>query len=150
LSDVARDAVREALLRDPARSTDVEVSAPDEVLVSGVEALLAAAVRNVVDNALKFTRPGQAVRVTVDEASGASVAVDDAGAGIPASERERVFDPFYRGAEARGGHAGLGLGLPILRQVVRAHQGDVTIEDSPLGGTRAILRLPAWKERCTT
>jgi signal transduction histidine kinase len=147
LSDVARDVLREAVARSPARSPDVEVAAPDEVLVAGSPALLASAVRNVIDNALKFTREGQAIRVSVDGGTESRLTVDDGGAGIPASERDRVFDPFYRGPEARAGLAGLGLGLPILRQVVRAHRGEVAIEDSPLGGARVVLRFPAWQTR---
>jgi len=120
------------------------VTAPDEVLVSGQPVLLASAMRNIIDNALKFTEPGQPVRITVEATGDASIVVDDGGPGVAAGERERVFDPFYRGAEARAGRSGLGLGLPILRQVARAHGGEVTAEGSPLGGARFVLRLPLW------
>jgi signal transduction histidine kinase len=169
LADLAREITREAGLREPARAADLALEAPDEVLVTGQAALLASAVRNIVDNALKFTLPGQPVRVTVagpgacpsegsrvnpDAGSGvgsgsaagpgnASVRVDDAGPGVPPAERERVFDPFYRGAEARAERRGLGLGLPIIRQVARAHSGEVTITESPLGGARVTLDLPS-------
>jgi signal transduction histidine kinase len=147
LADLAREITREARLREPPRTPDLVLEAPDEILVTGQPALLASAVRNIVDNALKFTSPGQQVRVTVagpGERSGeASVRVDDAGPGVPPAERERVFDPFYRGADARAERRGLGLGLPILRQVARAHGGEVTIAESPLGGAQVVLRLPA-------
>jgi signal transduction histidine kinase len=145
LADVVREITQEALMRNAARSEDLEVSAPDEVLVSGQPALLASAVRNIVDNAIKFTRAGQAIRITVEGADQVSIIVNDGGPGIPPEERERVFDPFYRGAEARAARSGLGLGLPILRQVARAHGGEVTIGDSALGGACVILRLPAWE-----
>lgn len=94
-------------------------------------------------NALQFTEAGQAVRVAVASGpSAALVIVDDEGAGVPPEDRERVFDAFYRSPEARARHQGFGLGLPILRQVARAHGGDVTLEPSTLGGARFTLRLP--------
>jgi signal transduction histidine kinase len=147
LADVVREVAAEAMQRSPSRSADVTLAAPDEVLVSGHPALLASAVRNILDNALKFTRAGVPIRLEVAGGSDAGVIVDDGGPGIPAAERERVFDPFYRGAEARAERSGLGLGLPILRQVARAHGGEVAIEDSPLGGARVGLRLPLWSAR---
>ncbi|WP_158277268.1 ATP-binding protein [Serinibacter arcticus] len=70
--------------------------------------------------------------------------VDDDGAGIPEAERERVFERFVRLDEARerdGG--GSGLGLAIARELAREQGGDVTLAESPSGGLRAVLRLPA-------
>jgi two-component system OmpR family sensor kinase len=75
----------------------------------------------------------------------ASVFVEDAGPGIDASERERLFDPFFRGTEARANNSGFGLGLPILRRVARVHGGDVAVERSSLGGARFELQLPRWR-----
>ena len=72
-----------------------------------------------------------------------SVHVDDDGPGIPASEREEVFKPFYRLDEARTmDEGGSGLGLPIARDIARAHGGDLTLSDSPLGGLRASVKIP--------
>lgn len=65
------------------------------------------------------------------------VTVDDDGPGIPPEQRESVFRPFESGAQG-----GTGLGLTIARDIVRAHGGDITLEDSPLGGLRARVRLP--------
>ena len=143
LCDLARETITDVRERSPARKGDVTYVLPDEVLVAGDGVLLASALRNLLDNALKFTRPGQAVAVSLVESEGrVELTVDDSGAGIPLAERERVFDPFYRGAEARAGGTGFGLGLPILRRVARAHGGDVHVLDSPLGGARLVLRLP--------
>ncbi len=143
LADLAREALAEACARHPGRESDARLAAPDEVLVEGNTALLAAAARNLLDNAFKFSRTGDRVAVEVSAAAGsATLAVDDAGPGIPDSERERVFDPFFRGAGARSGAAGFGLGLPILRRVARAHGGDVTSLPSALGGARFVLTLP--------
>jgi two-component system OmpR family sensor kinase len=75
------------------------------------------------------------------------VVVEDGGRGIAAEDRDRIFDPFFRGAEARASHDGFGLGLPILRRVARAHGGDVAVSASALGGARFELRLPGWMPR---
>ncbi len=150
LADVVRDVVGESRhelgesgheLSD--RAGDVTVTAPDEVLVRGHAALLAAAARNLIDNAIKFTQPGERVRIDVSaDATAGRIIVEDAGPGIPEAERERVFDSFYRGTEARTGPTGFGLGLPILRRVARVHGGDVTVGESTLGGARMELWVP--------
>lgn len=143
LSDLVRDLAAESRGRYPGRDSDLAFQAPDEVLVLGTPSLLTSAVRNLIDNALKFTHQGQPVRITVNAAPATStVTVEDGGPGVPDHERERVFDPFFRGAEARAGGVGFGLGLPILRRVARAHGGDVTVGSSSLGGARFVLALP--------
>lgn len=146
LSDLMRDAAAELLARNPERVADLVIDAEDEVLVHGHTALLGSALRNLLGNALKFTRPGEAIRASVRTQSGwGALTVEDAGRGIPIADRERVFDPFYRDAEARAHHEGFGLGLAILRRVVRAHGGEVEVAESALGGARFELRLPAWR-----
>ena len=133
--------------RYPGRGADIALTAPDEVLVHGHPALLASALRNLLDNALKFTRVGQPVRILVSEnGANACVVTEDGGTGIGAADRERVFDPFFRGSEARAGGSGYGLGLPILRRVARAHGGDVVAGRSELGGARFELTLPILKQ----
>jgi signal transduction histidine kinase len=145
LCDLARETLAEIRIGYPEREHDLDLSTPDEVLVEGETALLASSIRNLVDNALKFSQPGRSVRVEIREAgSWASLTVDDQGPGIPEDQRERVFDPFYRGAEARAGAEGFGLGLPIVRHVAKAHGGDVEVLGSPLGGARVVLRLPRF------
>lgn len=146
LADIAREVVAEVGAARPLRVPDLTLDAPDEVLVAGNPALLNSAVRNLVDNAVKFTRPSQVVRLAVNaDPSGACVMVEDAGQGIVESERDLVFDPFYRGGEARAEEGGVGLGLPIMRRVVEAHGGSVTVGCSALGGARFELKLPLWR-----
>jgi len=146
LSDVVDAARRDVVGHHPGREADLTVTAAQDIVVSGSPALLVAGIRNLLENAFKFTHGGVAVSVDVgaDETS-AYVRVDDAGSGVPEADRERVFDPFFRGAEARAALSGFGLGLPILRRVARAHGGDVTLEPSPAGGARFTLRLPRWR-----
>ena len=71
------------------------------------------------------------------------VAIDDDGPGIPVESREEVFKPFVRLDDARQDAGGSGLGLVIARDIARAHGGDVALHDSPLGGLRATVRIPA-------
>jgi signal transduction histidine kinase len=143
LCDIAREVLAETLLRYPGRAADVELHAPDEILVAGRGTLLAGALRNLVDNALKFTRAGDRVEARVAEVAGDAVfTVDDQGPGVRDDERERIFTPFFRGAEAGAGVTGFGLGLPILRRVARAHGGEAEVLRSPLGGACFVVRLP--------
>jgi len=77
------------------------------------------------------------------EARAFLVSIDDDGPGIPADQREEVFKPFVRLDDARQDAGGSGLGLSIARDIARAHGGDVSLHDSPLGGVRATVRIPA-------
>jgi two-component system osmolarity sensor histidine kinase EnvZ len=93
------------------------------------------AITNLVDNARRH-----ASRLAVSAASNGRavyVNVDDDGPGIPPERRESVFRPFE--SDAAGG---TGLGLTIARDIVRAHGGDIVLEESPLGGLRARVRVP--------
>lgn len=111
--------------------------------VDGDARLLARAVRNLVDNALRHAR-GQVALGTVVRDGRAMLWVDDDGAGIAPAERERVFERFVRLDESRArDEGGSGLGLAIVREVARAHGGDAWADASPLGGARMVLELPA-------
>ncbi len=97
---------------------------------------------NLVSNA---ARHGDTVAIkATHDARWLTITVDDDGPGLPAQMREEVFKPFVRLDEARNqDEGGSGLGLPIARDIARAHGGDVTLGDSPLGGARATVRVPA-------
>lgn len=99
-------------------------------------------VRNLGDNA---ARHAATVAFGLAAQNGhVTLTIDDDGPGIPATDRDRVFERFVRLDEGRGrADGGSGLGLAIAREVARAHGGDVTLADSPLGGLRAEVRLPA-------
>ena len=110
----------------------------DPVLLTGVAARLDRAVANLIDNAIKYSPPGEPVEI---ELHGGRLTVRDHGHGISAEDLPHVFDRFYRGAEARG-RPGSGLGLAIVRQVVTQHGGTVTAERPPGGGTLMRVILP--------
>jgi two-component system sensor histidine kinase MprB len=108
-----------------------------ESVVQGVPASLERAIGNVLDNAAKWSPPGGAVDVSVDDGT---VSVRDHGPGIDEADMPYVFDRFYRSASART-LPGSGLGLAIVRQVVEAHGGVVVAERAEGGGTRITLQL---------
>ncbi|HEV2945209.1 MAG TPA: HAMP domain-containing sensor histidine kinase [Solirubrobacteraceae bacterium] len=107
-------------------------------ILPGVPARLERAVANLLDNAVKYSPPGELVEI---ELHGGELTVRDHGPGISAEDLAYVFDRFYRGAEARG-RPGSGLGLAIVRQVAVQHGGSVAAERAPGGGTLMRVRLP--------
>ncbi|GLQ37245.1 two-component sensor histidine kinase [Rhizobium albus] len=99
-------------------------------------------VHNLTSNAFRYA---DNVRLTaVHGPRWLTITVDDDGPGIPPKAREDVFKPFFRLDEARNlNESGTGLGLAIARDIARSHGGDVILDDSPIGGLRAIIRVPA-------
>ncbi|WP_244477902.1 MULTISPECIES: ATP-binding protein [unclassified Methylobacterium] len=96
---------------------------------------------NLAANAARY---GETVAIRGrTEARSFVVSIDDDGPGIPPESREEVFKPFVRLDDARQDAGGSGLGLAIARDIARAHGGDVALHDSPLGGLRATVRIPA-------
>lgn len=104
------------------------------------EALVAEAINNLLDNALKYCPPRARVTVSVRLTPEPTVIVEDTGRGIPPDERSRVVQRFYRGDHARSG--GTGLGLAIANEIALAHAGEFSITDAPGGGARFEMRLP--------
>jgi len=109
---------------------------------------LAQALRNLARNAIEHTAPPDGlVRLEVEAVAGERVrfVVADDGPGIPADQRERIFDRFYRTDSARDrASGGTGLGLAIVRAIAQAHEGRVTAGERPGGGARIELELPAF------
>ena len=97
---------------------------------------------NLIQNAIHHTPADGSVTVSAEAVNGGiEVEVADTGNGVPADQRDRVFDPFFRGDESRQ-HAGAGLGLAISRAIVEAHGGRIWLEDAAVG-TRVRFSLPA-------
>jgi signal transduction histidine kinase len=126
-------------------SPPVTAAVPDDPLwTSGEPEALARAIANVVDNAVRHTRSTVCVEIRADGAYHLVTVTDD-GPGIPIADRGRVFDRFTRLDDARARDAGgAGLGLAIVRELVRRHGGTVRLADATPGpGLRAEIRLPA-------
>jgi len=111
--------------------------------ITGDRDLLFLAVHNLLDNALKFTRPGDTVELRAFE-DGATVVVEvaDTGPGIPKGEQPHVWEELYRGQGARG-TPGSGLGLALVRAIVLRHGGQATLRSRVGRGTVVTVRLPA-------
>ena len=117
------------------------------ITVLGDPAALAVLVRNLVDNALRYTPAGGQVRLTLaSNRTGPLLAVDDNGPGIPEAERERVFERFVRGAAAADA-AGSGLGLAIVRSIAQRHGASVVLGESALGGLRVAVQFGGLANR---
>ncbi len=114
----------------------VELDVPAELTLKLRVDAVRRAITNLVDNARRHARRVVLAAVPTGSRS-VQVTVDDDGPGIPPDRRESVFRPFE--SDAAGG---TGLGLTIARDIVRAHGGEIVLEDSPLGGLRARIRLP--------
>jgi two-component system OmpR family sensor kinase len=111
--------------------------------VPGDRDLLFLAVHNLVDNALKFTEPGDTLEIRAfEDGSEVVIEVADTGPGIPAQEAQHVWDELYRGEGARG-IQGSGLGLALVRAIVARHGGEVQLRSRPGQGTVVTVRLPA-------
>ena len=114
--------------------------------------LLQLALRQLLDNACKYSPPGSAVKVSLElRNERAAVRVLNSGNLIPADERTRIFERFYRGVEARHLASGSGLGLYFADKIVRAHGGSMELEDETVSagaGTVFRLTLPLAKSAC--
>ena len=147
----AEEDVGEVRLSDLFERFAVEAELHDRIFTSAVDGEDAVMVRpnafgrlvgNLVSNAMRYA---QSVHVEArHRAKWLTITVDDDGPGIPERSRDDVFKPFFRLDEARNLDAsGTGLGLAIARDIARSHGGDVTLSDSPMGGLRATIRVPA-------
>ena len=132
-----------------AKAIDLGVVGDADPVVAGRPVDIAILVKNLVDNAIRYTPKGGRIDISVAEADGRVVLdVDDTGPGIPAEERERVFDPFYR--VLGSGEIGSGLGLAITSSIANQVGATISLLDKPDGtrGLRARVSFPAsrWPE----
>ncbi len=134
-------------LPDVVVEVDAAVAA---VTVSGDKRRLERVLANLVQNAVRYGGGVTGVRVTTvpgDRGDGplrqVRLVVDDSGPGVPAEDRDRVFERFSRGSGGdRDGTRGVGLGLALVRDLVAAHGGEVWVEERPGGGARFVVALP--------
>jgi two-component system sensor histidine kinase TctE len=141
LAEVAGDVVARLAPLAVASGKQLSLQAPDKpVRVVGNAEMLAAAARNLVENALRYTPRGQTVNVVVESEGGVRLEVHDAGPGVTPDAQQHMFERFWRGQD-RGG--GAGLGLAIVQEVAVQHGGKVEVARSAMGGALFRLILPA-------
>ncbi|HXO16580.1 MAG TPA: HAMP domain-containing sensor histidine kinase, partial [Candidatus Dormibacteraeota bacterium] len=141
LASVVVRSSRDIELVATARGIRVEASTTSAI-VDGDERRLRELVRNLLDNAIRHAHHSVSI-ASRHNGSLCEIVVDDDGDGIPSSERERVFERFYRRANDA---SGTGLGLAIVRWIASAHDGAVTVGEAPSGGARFVAAIPARRE----
>jgi heavy metal sensor kinase len=146
LDEVIDEVVRGARVVAATKNVSVEASLVPSAGFSGDEELIRRMIANLVDNAVRHTRPGSTVRVELDQSgSGYAIAVKDQGEGVPVEIRSHIFERFFRGDGSRrsGGQDGAGLGLALARWIARAHAGDVMLARSSPAGSTFVVSLPS-------
>ncbi len=143
LQDLARLAVGDVLPQAQARSIDLGLATSGTTWVRGQPEALQVLLRNLLDNAVKYSPDGGRVDISLDVREGLPcITVEDSGPGIPEAERERVFDRFYRVAGSATN--GSGLGLAIVKAIAQRHGASVRLDRSQrLGGLLIEVRFPA-------
>ncbi|RZN31731.1 ATP-binding protein [Bradyrhizobium sp. Leo121] len=144
LDEVAKEVVADILPEAAARDIDLGFRIAEAVAVSGDALSLASAVRNLVENAVKFTPDGGSIDLGVyREGEMAVLQIEDTGPGIPPGDLDRIFEPFFRGERPTG--EGSGLGLSIVKRIIDRYGGSIAFENvngTGRSGLRATIKMP--------
>lgn len=150
LSEAATRAVDEVRALATERGHDLAVQTQAHLVVMGDEGFLRTIVRNLLENAIRYTEPGGHLKLTTSEESDgegkhwAVLRVEDDGVGIPQAEQQRIFERFYRVDKDRSRQTGgTGLGLSIVRHLVEYHRGTVEVESRMGVGSTFTVRIPS-------
>jgi two-component system OmpR family sensor kinase len=146
LAEVAREVIEEMLPLADKRGIDLGMERADAVRVAGDREALRVLVRNLLDNAIRYSPTGGQVDVSVERRDGdqsrAVLVVTDGGPGIPLPERERVFDRFYRVPGTAS--PGSGIGLALVRSIAAHHHAHIRLDAGPDGrGLRVHVEFAA-------
>ncbi len=142
LGELLRTVIDDATDARPEAVDSTSFTGASRINLQGRPVALKRAFANLVGNAIKYGG-GARVVLTSPQDGQVTISVEDNGPGVPPDQLERVFDPFYRVEDSRDrGTGGTGLGLPIARNIFRAHGGDVTLGNRAEGGARALVVLP--------
>lgn len=146
MTDLVGQIVDDAGFEAQKRNVAVNMRAPEQCYVRGNAELLHSAIENVVRNAIRYTAAGTSVDVSLelDGESQVLLMIRDHGNGVPENDLERIFQPFFRVAEARDrASGGVGLGLAIADRVIRIHGGSIRAENALPGGLKVVIEIPA-------
>jgi len=143
LAAIARQVGLELAQEAVKKRIDLSLDGDEDAQVIGNELLLHELIANLVDNAIRYTPAGGRVRLCIREGAQVLLEIEDSGPGIPVSERERVFAPFYRSPAAQSVNAGgSGLGLAIVRDIAASHRARVRLGDAGGGGLKVEVLFP--------
>jgi len=147
---LAADAALDARAFDPDREVTVltidSAETPTALVITAEENKIRQVITNLMGNALRFTEPGSPLEIAVgrDESGNGLIDVIDHGDGIPPQVREKIFERFWRADSSRARETGgSGLGLAIVASIVAAHEGSITVDETPGGGATFRVCLPA-------
>ena len=144
VDEVIEEVVRDANFEGAAKDCTVQTVGGAKISINGNRELLRSAIENVLRNAVRYSPNGARVDVAVERSdAGLTVSVRDQGPGVPESDVERIFEPFYRVAESRDRDTGgEGIGLAITSRVMKAHGGSAKADNRAGGGFEVRLSLP--------
>ncbi len=147
IKDILDAAVNDCLATAADRRIGINVSCDTDVLANINARLLEQAVVNLLDNAIKYSEPGEEVLITARAlANEVLISVTDHGCGIDRDHLPRLFERFYRADKARSRKlGGTGLGLAIVKHIVQAHRGRVSVQSTPGKGSTFTIHLPALR-----
>ena len=144
LDETTKEIVADLMSQAVDRGIDLGFAIVEPVAVNSEPAMVAIVVRNLLDNAIRYTPAGGTVDIAIyGEGGSAVLQIEDSGSGIAAADLEKIFEPFFRGSRPQG--EGSGLGLSIVKRVVERLGGAITLENivrPARSGLRATVRLP--------
>jgi heavy metal sensor kinase len=147
VDELVEECVRAAAVVATTKDIRITIDVQPDVALRADDELLRQLVTNLLENAVQYTPAGGSISVTVERDAGSvRIAVSDTGPGIPAADRERVFERFVRLDPARATTSGAGLGLPIARWIAAQHGGTLTVEANAAGGCEFVVRLPLIRD----
>jgi heavy metal sensor kinase len=144
LEQLLREVCTQLKVMADSRPIEVRLVPTESISIQGDPELLRRLLLNLGDNAIKYTQPKGSVTFSLQrEGKWASILVSDTGIGIPGEEQERIFQPFYRTAEARSlAEGGTGLGLSLARSIAMAHGGTIQVQSAPGRGSTFQVLIP--------
>jgi two-component system OmpR family sensor kinase/two-component system sensor histidine kinase QseC len=145
LAELIRRSMADVFPQAESKGITFDFDTPENVMIAADPDMLKILMRNLLDNAVRYTPNGGMVKVKAGSDDGkVTLVIDDSGPGIPMQDRQRVFERFVRGDTA--GQKGSGLGLSIVKNIVEQHQANITLGDSPLGGLRVTVAFKPLSE----
>ncbi|MDY7540385.1 ATP-binding protein [Undibacterium sp. 5I1] len=144
IAELTRQTIADLFPIAQSRELQLELAAPEQLLIPVDAARLSILIRNLIDNAIRYTPNGGQVHTSViDHGSQVELLVEDSGPGIAPSDRERVFSRFYRLNNHPSQQTGSGLGLSIVKNIVDQHGAQITLTSSALGGLKVSVIFQA-------
>lgn len=135
LCHIAEEQLSEIGVTAIAKDIDLSLEAPQDCLIQGESGMIGILIRNLVENAIRYTPAGGTVTVSItEENKHRHIIVEDSGPGIPEEEYEKVFKRFYRVSE--GNHEGTGLGLAMVQRIIEIHRAAIQFGKSRYGGLK--------------